>query len=110
MATKAPVIVAIVAAEEAPANPNQPTHINAAPQKENGKSFDIISTRPYPLRGPITIAITNALTPALIWMTAPPAKSKQPRLANHPPPQNQCANGAYTATTHSSPKRRKNEK
>src|SRR5215831_2396263 len=110
MGTNAPVTVAIDAAADVPVNPNQPTHIKAAPQNENGKWFGIISIRPYPLRGPITIAITNALTPALIWMTAPPAKSKHPRLANHPLPQNHCANGTYTATTQSNPKTRKNEK
>src|SRR6185312_9749718 len=111
MATKALVTTAIDADAAAPVNPNQPTHMNAAPQKENGKWFGIMSMRPYPCRGPMVIAITSALTPALMWITAPPAKSRLPRFASHPfPPHNDCANGTYTVATQQSPKTRKNEK
>jgi hypothetical protein len=39
-----------------------------------------------------------------MWTTVPPAKSSTPRLISQPPPQTQCATGAYTSSVHSTMK------
>ena len=39
------------------------------------------------------VAATRAETPAVVWTTMPPAKSRTPRWASQPPPQTQCATG-----------------
>src|SRR5678816_762885 len=97
------LVTTVMGARPAPEeNPNQPTHINPTPRKENGRWWGIISVRPYPLRGPITIAATSAVTPALMWTTAPPAKSRHPSFASHPPPHNHMARGPETSSVQSS--------
>ncbi len=64
--------------------PNQPTNRIAAPTKLSGSECGAISSRPSPMRGPITQAPTSAAMPALICTTVPPAKSIAPQPANRP--------------------------
>ncbi len=75
--------------------PNQPNHSRAAPSSTKGTLCGIAARLLVPRRGPTTSAATRALTPAEMWTTVPPAKSRAPILKSHPSAdQTQCASGA----------------
>src|SRR4030042_1985385 len=89
--------------------PNQPNHRRAAPNTTIGILLGSIGSLSwYPLRGPSTMASANADTPALMCTTVPPAKSRAPNFASHPPlPHTQWATGQYTKVSHRAAKTRK---
>src|SRR5262249_278018 len=66
--------------------PNQPNQSSPAPSRTNGTLCGRNACRAKSLRGPITIAATSAATPPLTCTTVPPAKSRPPIFASHPPP------------------------
>ncbi len=69
-----------------------------------GMLFGSMGSLPKPTRLPMTSATASAENPAVIWTTAPPAKSRAPSWASQPPPHNQWATGAYTSVTQRTPK------
>src|ERR671919_824057 len=74
-------------------NPNHPIHSKLAPKTASGMLWGTMISGPkFLLRPKIKAAATDA-SPALVWITMPPAKSKTPRSASHPRPHTQCARG-----------------
>src|SRR5437879_5634158 len=84
-----------LAARALPAlKPNQPNHNRDAPSITYGMLFGRLSKRPMPSLLPITRAAATAETPAAVWTTNPPAKSRTPSDLSQPPmPQFQWAMG-----------------
>ena len=67
------------AASSLPAlNPNQPTQSIAAPTTVYPRLFGGIGVFGYPLRLPSAMHAASPATPALMWTTVPPAKSRIP--------------------------------
>src|SRR5688572_14356979 len=80
--------------------PNQPTHSNEAPITVIVTLCGGIAVVGKPVRLPMTSAATSAATPALTCTTAPPAKSRKPRMYSQPSgAHTQCAMGRYTTTS-----------
>ena len=98
--------------------PNQPIQSMAAPMTASGMEcgrasvFQEVLLGSKPVRGPSTMATISEATPAVVWMTMPPAKSmapprltqsattgvaggpssfisQSPSVASHPPPHTQ---------------------
>ena len=65
-------------------NPNQPNHRMPVPSMVNGRLWGGIASLGQPFRLPMMSTTASAATPALMWTTAPPAKSRAPRLNSHP--------------------------
>ena len=67
--------------------PNQPTHSMPAPTMVSHGLRRLQRRREIP-RGPSTTRTTSAETPAVVWTTMPPAKSRrplgEPAAAPHP--------------------------
>src|SRR5512136_1515628 len=84
-------------------NPNQPNQRSAAPRIVRGVLFGSMAYFPKPTRLPMTRARASAANPELICTTVPPAKSRAPNWAAHPPPQTQWARGSYTMVVQRSP-------
>src|SRR4051812_48106243 len=90
----------LLAASADPAlKPNQPNQRMPVPSNVNGSECGGMASPGQPRRFPRTITTASAATPALMWTTVPPAKSRAPRLNNQPVGLNtQCATGEYTST------------
>jgi len=91
---KAKAAEALAARALPPLKPNQPNQSRAAPRRVRGTLWGRMAWRPKSFRGPRAKAATSPATPALMWTTVPPAKSKAPRAPRNPPPQTQWATGA----------------
>ena len=86
--------VPLAARAEPALKPNQPNHSKPAPSRTKGTLCGMLARFEAPRRGPITIAATNAETPAAMCTTVPPAKSSAPSLNSQPSAlQTQCASG-----------------
>src|SRR2546429_7521885 len=64
------------ASAEPALNPNQPNQRSPAPSSTSGTLWGTIAVRLKSFRGPSMRAATSADTPALMWTTVPPAKSR----------------------------------
>ncbi len=73
--------------------PNQPTHSSEAPIRLRIRLCGAMLSTPYPFRLPTTRQATRPATPALMWTTVPPAKSRTPAPPRKPPPHTQWAIG-----------------
>ena len=76
-------------------NPAQPNHRMPVPisvQRQRVGRHRLVGRARARL--PITSTTARAAAPALMWTTAPPAKSRAPRLASQPPANTQWATGA----------------
>src|ERR687895_794866 len=71
--------------------PNHPNHRIAAPVITMGTLWGTNAWEPNPFRFPRYRMAASAAAPAEMWTTVPPAKSRAPRSASHPPPHTQCA-------------------
>ena len=79
--------------------PIQPNHRMPVPNTVNGRLCGGIGSVPCPRRLPITATIASDAIPALMWIAAPPAKSRAPISKIHPPVSHtQWATGEYTST------------
>src|SRR5919106_2216977 len=74
-------------------NPNQPIHSRLAPRTARGMLWGTMISGPKFLLRPKTKAAAMDASPALVWITMPPAKSKTPRSASQPRPHIQWARG-----------------
>ena len=101
-AAAAAVLVATKALEARPPEvralpalkPNQPNQSSPAPRATKGILLGSMESWGKPRRFPSSRARARAETPALMWTTEPPAKSRAPSLASQPPlPQTQWATG-----------------
>jgi len=59
-------------------------------------TFPSLSLVNLPILAPSSAAPINAVVPPTMWIAQEPAKSWNPKLASHPPPQIQCASIGYT--------------
>ncbi len=78
-----------------PLNPNQPTQSIAVPISVSARLCGGSIECGNPRRAPTMTAATRAAVPAVIWTTAPPAKSMTPRSPRKEPypAQTMCAIG-----------------
>ena len=92
--TKALAAIPFAARAEPALKPNHPNHSSAAPMTVVGMLCGSMGSVPNPRRAPMTRATARAETPAVMCTTIPPAKSRAPIWASHPPPQTQWATGS----------------